>query len=74
MMFHSPQVDSLKTPDMVKICPKCASTHVNWVAGGIIGAVYRCDQCGYEGTFVLEVRPRDLERFRKELNSDQGGK
>lgn len=59
----------LKTPEMVKICPKCASTHVYWIAGGLIGAIYRCNDCGYEGTFVLEVKPKDIEKFRKEINS-----
>lgn len=59
----------MKTPEMIKICPKCASTRVHWVAGGLIGAIYRCNDCGYEDPFVLEIRPKDLEKFRKELNS-----
>lgn len=60
----------MKTPEMIKVCPKCASTHVNWVAGGLIGAIYRCDDCGFEGTFILEIKPSDLDKFRKELNDN----
>jgi hypothetical protein len=51
----------------VKICPKCGSVYINWIAGGLIGAVYKCDDCNYVGPFILEVRARDLEKFRKEL-------
>ena len=56
----------------IKICPKCASIHVNWIAGGIAGAIYQCNDCGYTGSFVLEIEPKDLERFRRELAKDQG--
>ncbi|EQD60076.1 hypothetical protein B1B_07911 [mine drainage metagenome] len=45
----------------IKICPKCGSVYVNWIAGGLIGAVYKCDDCNYVGPFILEVRARDLE-------------
>lgn len=72
ILYHG-QAIRLKTPEMVKICPKCGSTHVYWVAGGLIGAIYRCNDCGYEGTFVLEVKPADLERFQKELKSNADG-
>ena len=51
----------------VKICPKCGSVYINWIAGGLIGAVYKCDDCNYVGPFILEVKARDLEKFRKEL-------
>lgn len=57
--------------DMVKICPKCGSIHINWIAGGIIGAVYKCDECNYVGAFILEVRADKLEKFREQLNSKQ---
>ncbi|MEM0155833.1 MAG: hypothetical protein QW597_04435 [Thermoplasmataceae archaeon] len=53
--------------DMVKICPKCGSIHVNWIAGGIAGAVYKCDDCNYVGAFILEVRADKLDKFRNEL-------
>ncbi len=56
----------------IKICPKCGSVYVNWIAGGLIGAVYKCDDCNYVGPFILEVRARDLEKFRKELKEGSG--
>ncbi len=62
----------MKNPKMVRICPTCGSTNIYWVAGGLIGAIYKCNDCGYEGTFVLEVKPSDLQRFQKELNSESG--
>lgn len=55
--------------DMMKICPKCGSIHVNWIAGGIAGAVYRCDDCNYIGSFVLEVRAENLEEFQREIRN-----
>ncbi|MFG1460249.1 MAG: hypothetical protein AAE987_02580 [Thermoplasmataceae archaeon] len=55
----------------VKICPKCASIHVNWIAGGLIGAVYKCDDCNYIGSFILEVKARDVQKFKKEFESER---
>ena len=57
--------------DMIKICPKCGSIRVNWIAGGIAGAVYKCDDCNYVGSFILEIRPEKLDQFRKELNNKE---
>lgn len=56
---------------MLKICPKCGSIHVNWIAGGAIGAVYKCDDCNYLGSFVLEVKPENLAQFQKELGEQE---
>lgn len=54
---------------MLKICPECGSIHVNWIAGGIVGAVYKCDDCNYVGSFVLEVKAKNLEQFQNELRN-----
>ncbi len=51
----------------VRICPQCGSLKLNWVAGGIAGPIYKCDDCNYVGAFVLEVRFKDIEKFQKEL-------
>ena len=48
----SAYVDGLEP---VKICPKCASIRVNWIAGGLIGAVYKCDDCNYIGKTIIVV-------------------
>ncbi len=36
-------------------CPVCKSPEVFPAAGGYIGQVYQCKDCGYRGSFVLEV-------------------
>jgi len=36
-------------------CPKCKSQEIYAVAGGYIGQVYLCKDCGYRGSFVLEI-------------------
>lgn len=36
-------------------CPVCRGTFVYEIAGGYLGQVYRCKDCGYRGSFVLLV-------------------
>lgn len=37
-------------------CPKCRSSNMHQTATfGILPAKYRCSNCGYEGSFVLEL-------------------
>jgi transposase-like protein len=36
-------------------CPACKSHEIYAVAGGYIGQVYLCKDCGYRGSFVLEI-------------------
>jgi transposase-like protein len=36
-------------------CPRCKSQEIYAVAGGYIGQVYLCKDCGYRGSFVLDV-------------------
>ena len=47
-------------------CPVCKSQEVYPAAGGYIGQVYLCKDCGYRGSFVLEVDSpegiKDVER------------
>lgn len=35
-------------------CPQCGSTDLYQVLGGYAGMTYRCKQCGYTGSFVVE--------------------
>jgi transposase-like protein len=44
-------------------CPACKSQEIYAVAGGYIGQVYLCKDCGYRGSFVLEID--DEERLGK---------
>ncbi|MCL4331171.1 MAG: hypothetical protein M1304_02735 [Candidatus Thermoplasmatota archaeon] len=57
----------MKESEMIKVCPKCGSIHINWIAGGVAGAVYKCDDCEYVGAFILEVRASELGRFQEEM-------
>jgi transposase-like protein len=36
-------------------CPSCKSRNIFAVAGGYIGQIYLCKDCGYRGSFVLET-------------------
>ncbi len=54
----------------MKICPKCGSIHVNWIAGGVAGTVFKCEDCFYVGSFILEVKAGDLEKFQKEIRRE----
>jgi transposase-like protein len=42
-------------------CPVCKSPEIYPVAGGYIGQVYLCKDCGYRGSFVLEADEKDDE-------------
>lgn len=35
-------------------CPQCGSSDLFQLAGGYLGAEYRCKQCGYHGAFIIE--------------------
>jgi hypothetical protein len=36
-------------------CPKCQSQEIYPVVGGYVGQIYLCKDCGYRGSFVLEI-------------------
>ncbi len=38
----------------VATCPECGSADVVYEAGMMLGQKYRCQKCGYIGSFVLE--------------------
>lgn len=45
-------------------CPICGSCEIYPVAGGYIGPVYLCKNCGYRGSLILEAEDepeRDLD-------------
>jgi len=51
-------------------CPKCKSQEIFPVAGGYVGQIYLCKDCGYRGSFVLEIDSpdalREMERDEKD--------
>jgi transposase-like protein len=40
-------------------CPACRSRNIFLIAGGCLGTIYRCKNCGYQGTFVIDMRDGD---------------
>ncbi|NLD56528.1 MAG: TFIIB-type zinc ribbon-containing protein [Methanomicrobiales archaeon] len=40
-------------------CPKCKSQEIFPEVGGYVGSIYICKDCGYRGSFVLEVDSSD---------------
>ena len=40
-------------------CPVYKSRNIYAVAGGYIGQIYLCKDCGYRGSFVLETNDED---------------
>ncbi len=48
-------------------CPKCKSQEVFPEVGGYVGSIYICKDCGYRGSFVLEVdSPEGIKNVEKE--------
>jgi transposase-like protein len=49
-------------------CPVCKSHEIFPVAGGYVGQIYLCKDCGYRGSFVLEIDDPDT---LKEIEKDK---
>jgi transposase-like protein len=48
-------------------CPVCKSQEIYPVAGGYVGQVYLCKDCGYRGSFMLEIdSPEGMKHVEKE--------
>jgi len=48
-------------------CPVCKSQEIFPVAGGYVGQIYLCKDCGYRGSFVLEIdSPEALREMEKD--------
>ena len=43
----------------VLLCPKCGSAKISLIAGSIVGQVYHCSRCDYQGSLVFETEIRD---------------
>ncbi|GGM70769.1 hypothetical protein GCM10007108_06010 [Thermogymnomonas acidicola] len=52
-----------------KVCPVCHSDRVSGDFFFIMGT-YRCQDCGYEGPFIIEM---DDESYRSLLEDDRRG-
>ncbi len=51
----------------IKICPMCGSTHIHYLAGMMTGEVFKCEDCGYIGSLIVEIDEEDYEEWLKEL-------
>jgi len=51
-------------------CPNCKSPDIFAVAGGYVGQIYLCKDCGYRGSFVLEIDNTDAFRDREKEMKD----
>jgi hypothetical protein len=55
-------------------CPKCKSQEIYPVVGGYVGQVYLCKDCGYRGSFVLEIDEADIPGNEKKEKNDKARK
>ncbi len=51
------------------ICPICYSKNVELDSGGFTGK-YCCKDCGYVGSFILEISEGDYEEMQKSMRED----
>jgi hypothetical protein len=49
-------------------CPVCKSQEIFPVVGGYVGQVYLCKDCGYRGSFVLEID--DTQAIKENENKE----
>jgi transposase-like protein len=53
-------------------CPVCKSQEIFPVVGGYVGQVYLCKDCGYRGSFVLEIdEPGELSGKNEKNDKDR---
>jgi len=55
----------------IQVCPVCGSTNIYYEAGMITGEKYRCNDCGYVGSFIIEIDENDYEEFLKTIKKNQ---
>jgi predicted RNA-binding Zn-ribbon protein involved in translation (DUF1610 family) len=42
------------------VCPKCGSARIDLYLGGYAGRIYKCLDCGYQGSIVIELEKEKL--------------
>ncbi|RLE89696.1 MAG: TFIIB-type zinc ribbon-containing protein [Thermoprotei archaeon] len=48
----------------IVVCPICLGSRIDLYLGGYAGKIYRCLDCGYVGSIILEM---ELEEYMKIL-------
>ena len=60
---------------MVKVCPRCKSTHVRQVKSSISGwlapPLYVCENCGFQSYSFVEIPIDELDEFRKAVRENE---
>ena len=51
----------------IKVCPMCGSTRIYYVVGEMTGEKYQCDECGYIGSFILEIDEDEYVEWLKAM-------
>lgn len=55
----------------IQVCPVCGSTEIYYEAGMISGEKYKCNNCGYVGSFIIEIDEKDYEEFLRAIRNSQ---
>lgn len=57
----------------IKICPVCGSTRIHYVAGMVTGEKFKCENCGYIGSLVVEIEEDEYEDWLREMKRNGSG-
>ena len=56
---------------MMTVCPVCGSSDLYYEAGGSIGKVYHCKDCGYVGALVVEANEKMVDALKETVPSKE---
>jgi transposase-like protein len=57
---------------MVLLCPQCGKAALYLETGGVMGSIYRCKNCTYIGSFVIESDSEFSEELEAARRSELG--
>ena len=57
---------------MKKICPQCGGNELYLESGGVMGGIYRCKNCTYVGTLVIEGDENLAEEIKEGKKAETG--
>ncbi|AEH61261.1 hypothetical protein Mzhil_1417 [Methanosalsum zhilinae DSM 4017] len=59
---------------MIKVCPVCGNSDLYYEAGGYMGMVYHCKNCGYIGSLVVEANEEMIKKIKEDYRSEKDKK